>query len=249
MARTFSSLYIAIDIAWLLVYLGILLAFRKRVAVVVGLLMGIVYFLVDYGIYYEALGTRHIAGADPFWFELWFSMSYGLTNFAWIWLLLDRDGRAVQWSLLPILGWVAIAQVSDDYGGGFTQISISRGVGYHGVMAAILLVGYLVLIIRTLMGREKVSILWLMAIGIGVQFAWEAVLLLSGIRPPQWQPLVIDSLIETNCGMPIIFYIHKFVTNRIGERPAPTAEVTAATTTEQSVDGGGPSTAFLERPR
>ncbi|WP_304224955.1 hypothetical protein [Gracilinema caldarium] len=62
-------------------------------------------------------------------------MSYGFTNFAWIWLLLDRDGHGVEWSLL-----------------------------------------------------------------------------ISGIRPPLWQPLVINSLIETNLGMPYIYLIHKQVT-------------------------------------
>jgi hypothetical protein len=233
-ARTFSSLYIVLDVAWLLVYGGILLAFRKRVALVVGLLMGVVYFLVDWGIFYELLGTRHITGANPFWFEVWLSMSYGLTNFAWIWLLLDRDGHAVEWSLLPILGWVAVGQLASNYGAGFTQISISRGVGYHGAMTAILLVGYLIVIIRNLRGTDKVNILWLLAIGIGVQFAWEAALLINGIRPAQWQPIVVDSLIETNLGIPYIYYIHRFVTksrtasrqdDRVGQRSQPAALV------------------------
>jgi hypothetical protein len=220
-ARTFSSLYITVDIAWLLTYLGILLYFRKRTAVIVGLVMGVVYFLVDYGIYYQALGTRHVTGADPFWFLLWFSMSYGLTNFAWIWLLLDRDGHGVEWSLLPILGWVTVAQVSHNFGAGFVEISVSRGVGYHGVMTAILLAGYLVVIIRNLLGKEKVNILWLMAIGIGVQFAWESALLISGIRPPLWQPIVVNSLIETNMGLPVAYYVHRWVAARTAGADSP----------------------------
>ena len=44
-ARTFTSLYIILDIAWLLIFIGLLLYFRKRTAVVVGLIMGVVYFL------------------------------------------------------------------------------------------------------------------------------------------------------------------------------------------------------------
>jgi hypothetical protein len=214
-ARTFSSLYIILDIAWLLTFAGILLAFRKRVAVLVGLAMGVVYFLVDYGIFYQALGTRHITGADPLWFLLWLSMSYGFTNFAWIWVLLDRDGHAVEWSLLPILGWLAVGQLSNNFGQRFDHISISRDVGsYHGAMAAILLVGYLIVILTNLSGRTRVNILWLLAIGIGVQFAWEACLLVNGIRPAAWQPIVINSLIETNLGIPYIYFIHRFVTRR-----------------------------------
>ena len=211
-ARTFSSLYIFLDVAWLLTFMGILVYFRKWLALVAGLGMGVVLFLIDYGLYYQVLGTRHVEGADPFWFLLWFSISYGLAEFAWIWLLLDRDGHGVEWSLLPILGWVAVSQLSNSYGSGFTEISVSRGVGYHGVMAAILLAGYAVVVIRKLRGREQVNVLWLMAIGIGVQFAWEAALLISGIRPAQWQPIVVNSLIETNCGIPILYYVHKFIT-------------------------------------
>lgn len=214
-SRTFSSLYIYLDIAWLVAFIIILLYFKRRLAVIVGLLAGVLYFLVDYGIFYHLLGTREITGAYPFLFLLWLSMSYGFTNFAWIWLLLDRDGHSVEWSLLPILGWVTIGQLSSNFGAGFAEISISRGTGgYHGIMALILCLGYLYLIVRNLRGKEKINILWLMAIGIGVQFAWEVALLISGIRPPVWQPLVINSLIETNLGMPLIYYIHKYVIRR-----------------------------------
>ena len=217
-ARTFNSLYIILDITWLLIFTGILLYFKKRMAVIVGLIMGVVYFLVDYGIFYQLLGTRQIKGAEPFWFLLWLSMSYGFTNFAWIWLLLDRDGHAVEWSLLPILGWITVGQLSNNFGSGFPVISISRGIGsYHGAMTLILLVGYLIVILRNLKEKEKVNILWLMAMGIGVQFAWEASLLINGIRPAIWQPIVVNSLIETNLGIPYTYYIHKFVSTRSKE--------------------------------
>jgi hypothetical protein len=184
-------------------------------AIIAGLVAGVVYFLIDYGVFYQLLGTRHIEGADPFWFLLWLSMSYGFTNLTWIWLLFDRDGHAVEWSLLPILGWVSVGQLSQSFGAGFGEISISRGTGsYHGVMALILCIGYLIVIINNLMGKEKINILRLLAIGIGVQFAWEASLLICGIRPANWQPIVINSLIETNLGITYFYFIHKYVTRR-----------------------------------
>ncbi len=212
-ARTFSSLYIIFDIIWLVILIGLLLYFKRRLAVIVGLLAGVVYFIVDYGIFFKLLGTRHIVGADPFWFLLWLSMSYGFTNFAWIWLLLDKDNHAIEWSLLPILGWITVGQLSSNFGSAFSKIAISRGTGsYHGVMTLILCVGYLFVIYRNLQKNEQINIIRLMLIGIGVQFAWEVSLLINGIRPPLWQPLVINSLIETNLGMPYIYYIHKHVT-------------------------------------
>lgn len=214
-ARTFSSLYIILDIVWLLILAGLLLYLKRRMAVIVGLCAGILYFLVDYGIFYQLLGTRQVEGADPLRFLLWLSMSYGFTNFAWIWLLFDRDGHAVEWSLLPILGWLTIGQLSQNFGAGFAEITISRGTGsYHGVMALILCVGYLLVILQNLRGRGSVNLLWLLAIGIGVQFAWEASLLLSGIRPALWQPIVVNSLIETNLGIPFAYYIHRYVSAR-----------------------------------
>ena len=213
--RTFSSLYIILDIVWLLILASIFLYLKRRMAVVVGLVSGVLFFLVDYGIFYQLLGTRQIEGGDPFWILLWLSMSYGFTSFAWIWLLLDRDGHAVEWSLLPILGWVTVGQLSQQFGTGFAEISISRGTGsYHGIMMLILCVGYLVVILANLRGGERVNVLWMMAIGIGVQFAWEAALLISGIRPTLWQPILVNSLIETNLGIPYIYYIHKQITRR-----------------------------------
>lgn len=217
-ARTFSSLYIFIDIIWLIIFASVLLYFKKRMAAIAGFLAGILYFIVDYGFFYQLLGTRHIEGAHPLWFLMWLSMSYGFTNFAWIWLLLDRDGHAVEWSLLPILGWITVGQLSQAFGGGFTQISISRGTGsYHGYMEFILCVGYLLVIIHNLQGKQKINILWLLAIGIGVQFAWEASLLLSGIRPAEWRPVIVNSLIETNLGIPYMYFIHKYFISRRNE--------------------------------
>jgi hypothetical protein len=222
-ARTLNALYIYLDIAWLGIFGAILLWRKKRTAFVAGLIGGLVYFIVDYGIFYRLLGTRVVRGADPLRFLLWLSLSYGFTNVAWIWLLLDRDGHAVEWSLLIILGWVTVALLSQSFGAGFAVIAIQRGTSvYHGVMALILAVGYGILILRNLRAppEQRVNLLWLLAIGIGVQLSWEFVLLISGIRPAGLAPLVVNSLIETNMGMPYFYLLHRAVSRRW---PAPSA--------------------------
>ncbi len=219
-ARTLNYLYIYLDIIWLVIY-ALILIYRKRyIALIVGAIGGAIYFAVDYGIFYAVLGTRVVTGIDTFWFLLWLSVSYGFTNFAWIWLLLDRDGKGVEWSVLTITGWVAVALLSQNFGSYFPQISIQRGTsGYHGIMALILAVGYLYLVVHNLASNKegKVNILMLMAIGIGVQLSWEAVLLLTGIRPAGIRPLIINSLIETNMGMPFLYLIHKAISKRFRE--------------------------------
>ena len=179
---------------------------------------GLLYFLVDYGGFYLLLHTRTVEGADPFWFLLWLSMSYGFTNFVWIWLWLDRDKRTMEWSVLIIAGWFATALLSQNFGGGFCTISISRGTGdYHGVMAAILFVGYAILCLHNIRAEDpgqRINLPWILAIGILVQFSWEFVLLITGIRAQGIGPLVVDSLLETNLGLPYIYFIHRAVSRR-----------------------------------
>ena len=88
----------------------------------------------------------------------------------------------------------------------------ARNRSYHGVMALILFVGYAIVCIYNMRVKEKqmqINLLWLLATGIGVQFGWEAALLLCGIRPAGIAPLIVNSLIETNLGIPYIYFIQK----------------------------------------
>jgi hypothetical protein len=211
-ARELNLLYIVLDIIFLLLLGYLLIHLKKYRAFLFGIAGALIYFIVDYGVFYLLLQTRVVVGADPMLFLLWLSISYGFTNFLWIWLFLDRDKNILEWSLLIIIGWFSIALISQSFGSGFAQISISRGTGsYHGAMAIMLLVGYVYAIMRNLMNEDdqQIPILRLLFIGIIVQFSWEMVLLLSGIRPQGFRPLIINSLLETNLGMPYLFFIHR----------------------------------------
>lgn len=66
--------------------------------------------------------------------------------------------------------------------------------------------------------REKQApILYLVVIGVSVQFAWEFILLITGIRAVGIMPLIVNSLVETTLGMPGIYLIHRLVTKRWNE--------------------------------
>ena len=218
-SRIFSILYVYIDIIWLIALLVILLYTKRYLAVMAGLAGAIIYFLVDYGIFYLILGTRSISGAEPVSLLLGLSISYGFTNFVWIWLWLDRDGHAFEWSLLIISGWFTTALLSNNFGSSMQMVSIQRGTAsYHGVMAFILLAGYAILIISNIKNKglpeKKINIVWILTIGILVQFAWEAVLLITGIRAMGFMPIIVNSLLETNLGLPYLFLIHRAITSR-----------------------------------
>lgn len=211
-SRELNLLYIVLDIIFLFLLGYLVIRRRNYRALLFGLAGGLIYFIVDYGIFYVLLQTRVVTGANPALFLLWLSMSYGFTNLLWIWLFLDRDKNLVEWSLLIVIGWFSIALISQSFGSDFAQITISRGTSsYHGAMAVILLIGYLFVIIRNLNSTEnnKINIPRLLFIGIIVQFSWEAVLLISGIRPFGIKPLLINSLLETNLGIPYLYFIHK----------------------------------------
>ena len=73
---------------------------------------------------------------------------------------------------------------------------------------------FLLLIVQKGFGQKQIDILLLLIIGILVQFGWEFVLLITGVRNPGFMPLIVDSLLETNLGLPLMFFIHSAVCDR-----------------------------------
>ena len=81
--RAFPAAYIGLDLLFLALFAGMLLWKRRYLTVLVGFLAGILYFLVDYGIFHLVCHARTITpGYSLFWVLAWMSMSYGFTNFA-----------------------------------------------------------------------------------------------------------------------------------------------------------------------
>lgn len=216
-SRVFSPLYIVFDCIFLVSFSLLLFASKRRRALVFGLLGGILYFIVDYGIFYLALGARVVTGAPTGLFLFWLSMSYGLTNFAWIYLMLSRDSYRKEWSAFIFFYWIAVALMAQNFGSDMGRISIYRTTGaYHGVMALILIVGYAIVLYMNVFKKQNIDIAYLLFIGITVQLGWETALLVTGIRQSGLETLVINSLIETNLGLPYLYFIHKAIERKLG---------------------------------
>lgn len=218
--REFMPLYIWLDIIFLAVYLILLLAKKKYATVIVGALAGVLYMIVDYGIFHLVCGSRRISeGHSLFLVLLWMSLSYGFTNFTWIWLWISKDKNLFEWSFLILLWWFVCPQIVNTFSSATSEsIIIERTTGaYHGYMAMILFVGYLGLIVYNIWQKDgdlRIDIPWLLAIGILVQLGWETGLLVGGIRSAGFasfgeklRTLVVNSLLETNLGMPYIYAI------------------------------------------
>ncbi len=226
--RQFAPGYILLDTLFLLTLLGLLLWKKKYMTVIVGLVMGVVYMLVDYGIFHLLCHSRSISdGYSLFWVLLWMSMSYGFTNFVWIWLWISKDEHLFEWSLLILCWWFCCPMLAGAIFPWQEQIVIQRTTGeYHGYMALILLVGYLLAIIYNLSQSERIKRIrlpWILAIGILVQLGWEGALLLGGIRSAGFElsqklvTLVTNSLLETNLGMPYVFALYILYSARYTE--------------------------------
>lgn len=226
--REFNLLYVYLDIAFLAALCVLLFVKKKYLALLFGLFGGILYFAVDYGIFHLLTHSRYIEGGDMFRILLWMSMSYGITNFVWIWLCFTKDKHAGEWIAFICLWWLSAPMIASTFGKNFPVVLIQRTTGaYHGVMAAILFAGYAFAIVWNLFHgerSERFSLPWLLFVGISVQFAWEFSLLLGGIRSAQitdWGvkiiTLVTNSLLETNLGAVPIFCISAAVTAKLNE--------------------------------
>ena len=225
--RNFNLLYIILDTLFIIILLTLLIYKKRNLTVLFALFGGILYTLVDFVGFYLLSHSRIVFingiqqdALNTFLVLFWMSMSYGITNFIFIWVLISKDKLAKYWLFLIIMWWLICPSIASM--GGENNITTFRTTtSYHGIMGIILVISYLILIIYTLInGKEIVNILYLCLIGISVQFSWEFSLLINGIRPlneNSLQTLIINSCLETNLGMPAIYLIYHLINKKYNE--------------------------------
>lgn len=229
--RNFNLLYIILDSLFIVIFLGLLLYKKRNLTFWFAIFGGILYTIVDFGGFYLLSHTREVLingvkqdSLMTFLVLLWMSMSYGITNFAFIWVLISKDKLAKYWLFMIIMWWLICPSIAS-MGGESNIQTIRTTSAYHGIMGIILVVSYLILIF-ILLKKEKpfVNILYLCLIGVSVQFCWEFALLINGIRPlnaNSIRTLIVNSCLETNLGMPLIYLIYhqvRKVFNENGEK-------------------------------
>ena len=225
--RNLNLLYIILDSIFLIVFLSLLIWKKRYETVLFAVFGGILYTIVDFGGFYLMSHTRtvyingEVANAlNTFWVLFWMSMSYGITNFIFIWVLISKDKLAKYWLFLICMWWMIAPSIADM--GGEATIQTTRTTGaYHGWMGIVLVISYLILIVIQLNKENSfVNILYLCLIGFSVQFGWEFALLVNGIRPmneASIKTLLVNSCLETNLGMPAIYLIFWFVRSKFNE--------------------------------
>ena len=225
--RNFNILYIIIDCIFLAIFLAFLIWKKRYATLIFALFGGVLYTIVDYCGFYLWAGSRTVSidGAvqgplNTFLVLLWMSMSYGITNFAFIWVLIAKDKYAKYWILMIITWWLIAPSIAEL--GGEVTIETYRTTGkYHGIMGIFLVVSYLILIFLLLRAKKPfVNVITLFLIGFFVQFSWEFSLLINGIRPMNEESirtLLVNSCLETNLGMPAIYGIYYAFNRKFNE--------------------------------
>lgn len=219
-ARQLNLLYIILDTIFLVLLVAILVIKKKKSALGMFAIGGIVYFIVDYVFFYHVSHSRTVMvnGENAnevvyFFYLLWHEISSGGTNIALIWLLIDKDEDAPMITFMTVLWWFILPAIAEM--GGTRNIEVARTTNaYHGPMAIILIISYLgVIIYNIFVKKEKrINVFFLFIVGFLIQFAWESAFLLYGIRTVDensLSTLLIDSLIETNLGMPFIYLLNR----------------------------------------
>lgn len=226
--RVFSPVYIILDSVFIVAFLAALIARKRFMTAVFAVFGGVLYMIVDYGIFHLALGTRSIENGNLFWVLLWMSMSYGITNFALIWIWLNKDEYFKEYTAAIWIWWICCPMLAETFtGSDVALIKIQRTTGsYHGYMALFMVVSYFAVIVYNLIQKDKdkrFNIVWLFVLGVLAQLGWEAGLLIGGIRSADFDPftkimtLITNSLVETNLGLPAIFCIYLLLTSRFTE--------------------------------
>ena len=238
--RTFNLLYIILDSIFIIAFMVLLIVKKRRITAIFALLMGILYIVVDYGGFYLLSHTREIYfvengvnvlqdNLNTFLVLTWMSLSYGITNGAFIWLALNKDKYLIHFSLAIFIWWICCPILSKAIPNSLEIITTRTTNEYHWIMAIFLVVGYGFIIVKDILTSKDIKsdvkkLLYLNLIGILVQFGWEFALFVSGIRPMNEmsiQTIIVNSLVETNLGMPYFYFINKAIMKKRNEDLTP----------------------------
>ncbi|MHA1122824.1 MAG: hypothetical protein ACTSPC_08505, partial [Candidatus Heimdallarchaeota archaeon] len=156
-------------------------------------------------------------------FLTYFSFTYGMIMFSFAPLMFNKKIHFTEkllWAGLMYGGWLAIGLMSQYIAWNDMSIDITREMGNARrnqiIMAS---VGYAVLLIWKILSEFLDGFPWnimksipywyfgiLIVTGVFIHFSMESTLMIAGIRSPfDWEVLMVNSLLEFNTGIPILF--------------------------------------------
>ena len=208
--RNFGIDYIYFDLIFLAIFLGVLIAHKKKIPLLAFFIGGLgINFLIDWGIWLHT-GVREITLPFQFpgaiiLFFLWFSLSYGV-EYAYVFLMFQEKTKKLKWTLFVLIGWLFVAFLSQWVSLNDGSITTIRHMSDLRILRiGIVIVGYGILFLLKYDWRK---ILFLFFVGFLIHFMMEFVLLISGIRPGSFLVLLENSLMEFNMGVPFFYLLY-----------------------------------------
>lgn len=223
-SRSFSADFIYFDLIFVCLWIGALLISKRFGDLLAGIWGFFVYFIVDYGIWYSWLGLR-IINALPVWltpitFLLYFSFTYGMVMFSFARIMFDPHAKGKMfWALGLFCGWLITGLLSEAIAWDESMVIIARDMTWwRWIEVGVMAVGFIGLILA-LYKWKPMGITWrgiglLLGIGMFIHFCMEITLIIAGIRPWNLTVLILDTIIEFNEGIPIMYTMWLFTSHR-----------------------------------
>jgi len=250
--RIFGIDFIYFDLMLVTVWMALLFVRKRYKEFFFGLFgYGVVQF-VDAVIWYTIKGTRIIDTGGvigPHVFLTYFSFTYGMIMFSFAPLMFNKKIHFVEklmWAGLMYCGLLAIGLMSKYIVWDDRIININRDMGNARTKQIIMAsVGYAILLIWKILSEFLDGFPWnimknipywyfgiLIVTGIFIHFSMESTLMIAGIRPIDWEVLAVNSVLEFNTGIPILFGLWTAFNwkDYIPKSPAETEETEAVLT-------------------
>jgi len=216
--------FIYLDLIFLTLWISFLIYKRYWKPIVWGILGWLVYLLTDFYIWYIVMGSRTYDGPiNSTLFFLWFCLSPGFAQFSYVALMLEkRKWRDIWlWTLMFYVGWTFVSVGSQLIPWDDRVIEVARNMNEarQRLTFGLMTLGNLIIafILYYFKKIRLQDILYLFIVGTLVEFCLEFTLTVSGIRLEQeswsFQLMAINTLIEFNMGIVLMYIILAFVFN------------------------------------
>jgi len=222
--RIFDVDYIFFDLAFLAIFLFLLVKYKKKIPLLAFFMGGLlINFFLDWGIWLHS-GLREIILPDNFvggasLFFIWFSLSYGV-EYAYVFLMFEKNNRKkLKWTLFVFLSWLIVAFCSQLITINDASITTIRHMSDLRLLRIIIvLIGYSLLFVFKYNWRK---IAYLFFVGFLIHFMMEFSLFITNIRPDSFLILLENSLIEFNMGVPFFYLVYdKLIKKKLNKVPA-----------------------------
>ena len=177
--RIFDLDYLIFDLIFLIIYLTILVVQKHKIPILVGLICGFSFWIID-GVIWWNTEIREIYPAEmKIFVDFMMDFSYGIVAFSWVMIMFERNSvrEIIFWTVLLYGGWFLVAALSQSLPFLDNEIMTIRHMrNLRIVEISTVIFGYLLLILLKYNYKTILFIFW---VGTMLSFMMESYLLFT----------------------------------------------------------------------